>query len=136
LRGNFVVAAHLFVRLTPQFLRALHGRGEPRSPEHGLPAGRPYKRNHPSGGFLRDHKFLNHPFPILVGILKKIVKFCQLKGLITSQKIVPPVETGVQIICIYLKNLDSGARPRPDPGSTKMTETLNFRLFVKSAGSV
>jgi hypothetical protein len=24
LRGNFVVAAHLFVRLTPQFLRAWH----------------------------------------------------------------------------------------------------------------
>jgi hypothetical protein len=24
LRGNFVVAAHLLVRLTPQFLRALH----------------------------------------------------------------------------------------------------------------
>jgi hypothetical protein len=27
LRGNFVVAAHPQVRLTPQFLRALHGRG-------------------------------------------------------------------------------------------------------------
>jgi len=24
LRGNFVVAAHLYVRLTPRFLRALH----------------------------------------------------------------------------------------------------------------
>jgi len=36
LRGNFVVAAHQLVRVTPQFLRALHGRGERRSPDMGV----------------------------------------------------------------------------------------------------
>jgi hypothetical protein len=58
LRGNFVAAAHLYVRLTPQFLRALHGRGERRSPENGRPAGRPYNRNHRFADFLRGHQIL------------------------------------------------------------------------------
>jgi len=53
LRCNFVVAAHLEVRLTPQFLRALHCRGERAlARENGRPAGRPYNRNHRSGDFL------------------------------------------------------------------------------------
>ena len=42
LRGNFVVAAHPQVRLTPQFLRALHGRGTLRVPDIGREASRPY----------------------------------------------------------------------------------------------
>ena len=45
LRFTFVVAAYLIVRFTPQVLRALHGRGERRSPAQGRPAGRPYNRN-------------------------------------------------------------------------------------------
>jgi len=54
LRGNFVVAAHRKLRLTPQLLGALHCRGEWRSPNQGRPAGRPYNRNHRSGDVLRD----------------------------------------------------------------------------------
>ena len=42
MRGNFVVAAHPQVRLTPQFLRALHGRGTLRVPDIGREASRPY----------------------------------------------------------------------------------------------
>jgi len=37
LRFNFVVAAYLDVRFTPQFLRAWHCRGERCSPEIGRP---------------------------------------------------------------------------------------------------
>ncbi|MCX5914684.1 MAG: hypothetical protein NTV04_22445, partial [Deltaproteobacteria bacterium] len=42
----------------PSDLRALHGRGERRSPEQGRPAGRPYNRNHRFDVFLRDHHYL------------------------------------------------------------------------------
>jgi hypothetical protein len=42
LRFNFIVAAHLYVRLSPQFLRAWHGRGTLRVPDIGRDASRPY----------------------------------------------------------------------------------------------
>ena len=41
LRFTFVVAAYLIVRFTPQVLRALHCRGERRSPDHGRPLDAP-----------------------------------------------------------------------------------------------
>jgi hypothetical protein len=49
-----------------------------------------------------------------------------------SQKIVTPVETGVQKIHNYLKGLDSGACPGPDPGFPGMIEERLFRLFMRS----
>jgi len=49
-----------------------------------------------------------------------------------SQKVVTPVETGVQESCNYLKELDSGACPGPDPGSAGMTEKRKFRLFGRA----
>jgi hypothetical protein len=45
------------VLLTPQFLRALHGRGTLRVPDIGREASRPCNRNHRFGDFLRDHQF-------------------------------------------------------------------------------
>jgi hypothetical protein len=42
LRFNFVAAPHVQVRLTPQFLRALHCRGTLRVPDIGREASRPY----------------------------------------------------------------------------------------------
>jgi len=43
------------------------------------------------------------------------------------------VKTGVQRIYNYLKELDSGACPGPDPGFAGMTERRIFRLFTNSS---
>jgi hypothetical protein len=39
------------------------------------------------------------------------------------------VKTGVQAIYKFLKIMDSGAFPGPDPGFAGMTGNLNFRVF-------
>jgi hypothetical protein len=62
LRLNFVVAAHLQGRFMNRpysldYVR-LACRGELPLALHGRPAGRPYKRSHRFGGFLRDHQTL------------------------------------------------------------------------------
>jgi hypothetical protein len=44
----------------------------------------------------------------------------------SSQKIVTPVKTGVQVACNYMKALDSGACPGHDPGFAGMTRKWAF----------
>jgi hypothetical protein len=44
LRFSFVVAAHLLVRLTPQFLHALQGGGKRSVPHIGRETSRPYNQ--------------------------------------------------------------------------------------------
>ena len=57
LRFNFVVAAHLVSALQRRSFCAPGIVGASgRSPENGRPAGRPYKRNHHLGDFLRDQQ--------------------------------------------------------------------------------
>jgi hypothetical protein len=43
------------------------------------------------------------------------------------------MKTGVQRIYNYLKELDSGACPGPDPGFAGMTENRIFRLLTNSS---
>jgi hypothetical protein len=54
LRGNFVVAAHLYVRLTPQFLRAWHPS---------------FLRNHRSAVLLRNHQSCQKPIHFILSFL-------------------------------------------------------------------
>jgi hypothetical protein len=61
--------------------------------------------------------FFTHPFPFIVAILKKFVKFCQLKGdtLAKSRKspeFVIPAKAGIQL---FHDVLDPGFRRGDDP---------------------
>jgi hypothetical protein len=50
-----------------------------------------------------------------------------------SQKVVTPVETGVQLHDNELSFLDSGACPGPDQGLAGMTKKGNFGLLTVSS---
>jgi hypothetical protein len=60
------------------------------------------------------------------------IGFARLASGAFYETIVTPVETGVQTIYNYLKKLDSGACPGPDPGFAGMTKNRISRPFTNS----
>ena len=114
MRGNFVVAEGRGGSPSRPIsgLRALHCRGERRSPEHGHPAGCPYSRNHHSRDFFRGHqrqfkgvcntskpdgKRLNFP-PVLFRLND------QLRNLGGRRTLAAPKDQGLHVLFFALKN--------------------------------